>query len=475
MKLPQLDQSPEFVNALLNATAELILVLNPQGHILRFNRACEEATGYEAAEVLGCPFFDIFLRPEDREIKRAAVRSICNRPAQATQMNEAEVVWLDKRGAALCVAWKYTAVCDDAGRVNYIISAGTEISRQRRIEKALRESEERYALALQGAKDGIWDWNIESGEVYFSPRWKAMLGYDEHEIGQHSRDWWERIHPSDKETLQAAVESHLAGQTPHLECEYRIMHKDGTYRWMLARGLAIRDESGKPYRMAGSQTDMTERKVAEQQLLHDVFHDALTGLPNRVVLLERIEQILTRAKHEEQGCFAILFLDLNDFKKVNDSLGHAIGDLLLKAVAGRLKGCLRSDRAVARETPHTSPLSMPGVAELCAGTKPQLLASGTEDMVARLGGDEFTIVLENIQPDDEVHTVARRIYEELERPFYLSGHTVQIGVSIGIVLSSSPQQSPDDLISRADAAMYEAKEKARISGRSQAYIYETTS
>jgi PAS domain S-box-containing protein len=474
----QLDHNPEFVNAILNAAASLILVVDVQGHIVRFNRACEEATGYDAVEVLGRPFFDIFLRPEDREIKRAALSSICNHPSQATQMNETEVVWLDKTGSPLCVAWNYTALCDETGTVCWIVSVGTEISGQRRIEKALRESEERYALALQGANDGIWDWNLQNGDVYFSPRWKAMLGYSEDEIGHEAQDWWERVHSADKENLETAVQQHLAGITPHLECEYRILHKDGTYRWMLARGLAIRDEKGKPHRMAGSQTDMTEWKVTEHQLLHDVFHDSLTGLPNRVVFLERVEQMLARARRKENDGFAVLFLDLNGFKNVNDQLGHPIGDQLLKAVASRLKRCLRRDDTVSREVPQIEPPimpSLPGAAEMKAGAKPKLAASGTQDMVARLGGDEFTVVLENITGADEVQAVARRIYEELDRPFNLSGQIVQVGVSIGIVLSSPQQQSSDDLISQADAAMYEAKEKSRVSGQSQACIYQLKS
>lgn len=468
-----LDHNPEFVTALLNAAANLILVVDALGHIVRFNRACEEATGYDAAEVLGQPFFDIFLRPEDREIKRAAFKSICNNPAQARQVHETEVVWLNKKGAPLCVAWNYTALCDAAGNVCYIVSAGTEISGQRRIEKALRESEERYALALQGANDGIWDWNLKSGDVYFSPRWKAMLGYREDEVGQEPKDWWERVHPADKENLETAIQQHLTGKTPHLECEYRILHKEGTYRWMLARGTAIRDKNGEPHRMAGSQTDMTERKVTEQQLLHDVFHDALTGLPNRVVFLERVDQMLARAKRKENYQFAVLFLDLNGFKNVNDQFGHPIGDQLLKAVAARLKRCLRRDDTIAREAPQIAPpiLTLPGAAEMKVGAKPKLVANGTQDMVARLGGDEFTVVLEDVVDGNGVCTVAQRIYEELDRPFNLSGQIVQIGVSIGIVLSSLQQQSPDEIISQADTAMYEAKEKSRVSGQSQVCLY----
>ncbi len=465
-----LDTSPEFVAALLDASANLILVLDNAGVIVRFNRACEEATGYRAAEVLGRSLFDTFLRPEDREIKRDVFGAMCGNPAQAMQRNEAEVIWLDKNGAELCVEWNYTALGDDHC-VRYIVSVGTEVTRQRRIEKALRESEERYALALQGANDGIWDWNLETDEVYFSPRWKAMLGYHDAEIGSSVEEWLKRVHPADLQGLQAAIQCHVEGKTPHLECEYRILHKDDTYRWMLARGLAIRDESGQPHRMAGSQTDMTERKIAEQQLLHDVFHDALTGLPNRVVFLERVEQMIARAERRDSYRFAVLFLDLNNFKTVNDTLGHPIGDQLLKAVALRLKRCLRRDDTIAREAPH-EPLLPMGRIEIISGERPKPLSANLTDMVARLGGDEFTVVLEEVADVDEARQVAQRIDEELGRPFNLNGQIVHAGVSIGIVLSSALHKTPDDLVTQADAAMYEAKEKARISGQSQVCVFE---
>ena len=473
-----LDKNPEFVAALLDTSSNLILVLDCSGTIVCFNRACEEITGYGTSEVLGHCLFDIFLRPDDKESKQEAFEMICSNPAQAMQMNEAEVVWLDKKGAELYVEWKYTALGDAMGRVRYIVSVGAEVSRQRCTERALRESEERYSLALQGAKDGIWDWNLETDEVYFSPRWKAMLDYQDGEIGSSIEDWFNRVHPADSEGLKEAIQHHLDGKTPHLECEYRILHQDETYRWMLARGLAVRDENGKLHRMAGSQTDMTERKVAEHQLLHDAFHDALTGLPNRVVFLERVEQMIARAQRRDDYCFAVLFLDLNNFKTVNDTLGHLVGDQLLKAVASRLKQCLRRDDTIAREAPQVHPPFHPPFHTLLdKALNPDMRSSSgaLSDMVARLGGDEFTIVLEDVSGVGEARAVAQRIYEEIECPFNINGQIVNASVSIGIVLSSGAHQTPDELVAQADVAMYKAKEKSRSDGQSQTCVFEAGS
>ena len=162
--------------------------------------------------------------------------------------------------------------------------------------RRLAESEERHALALQGANDGLWDWDVRADRLYFSPRWKAMIGYPEAEIGDAPGEWLGRVHPDDRAGLTQALEGHLSGATQHFESEHRIQHRDGSYRWMLARGIAVRDQSGRATRVVGSQTDVTDRRQAEQRLQHDALHDALTGLPNRVLFLDRLAQAILRAQ-----------------------------------------------------------------------------------------------------------------------------------------------------------------------------------
>ena len=157
---------------------------------------------------------------------------------------------------------------------------GFAAERQHNLE-ALRSSEERYALAMRGANDGLWDWDLTTNRIYFAPRWKSMLGYAEAQIGDSPEEWFDRVHRLDVERVKAEVEAHLAGRSSHLETECRILHDDGTYRWFLTRGLAVRDERGRAVRIAGSQSDITQRKVIEDRLQHNAFHDSLTGLPNR--------------------------------------------------------------------------------------------------------------------------------------------------------------------------------------------------
>lgn len=150
------------------------------------------------------------------------------------------------------------------------------------------ESEERYALAVRATNDGIWDWNLRTSEIYFSVRWKEMLGYRDDEIGAEVNEWFKRIHPDDRKQVRATLDTHFQDSTPHFEYEYRIQHANGTYLWVLSRGTAMRDSNGSAYRLAGSQSDITARKLAEERLAHDAVHDALTRLPNRILFLDRL-------------------------------------------------------------------------------------------------------------------------------------------------------------------------------------------
>ena len=193
-------------------------------------------------------------------------------------------------------------------------------------ESKLRLSEERYALAARGANDGLWDWTLTSGEVYWSPRWKALLGYAEHELSPRPGEWFDRVHPDDLADVQAQLEGARADGRP-FQIEHRVLHRDGAYRWMLARGLGTTDGDGF-VRVVGSHSDVTTRKQAELDLVHDSLHDSLTGLPNRVLFLERLERVLQRARRDGQPTFATMYVDLDRFKGVNDSLGHLAGDEL---------------------------------------------------------------------------------------------------------------------------------------------------
>jgi len=300
-----------------------------------------------------------------------------------------------------------------------------EINERKSAEEALRESEERYALAAHGSNDGLWDWDLRNDRIFFSYRWKTMLGYAENAVGSSPEEWFERIHPDDLSEVKAKIAAHLDGQDQHYEGEYRILHQDGSYRWVLNRGLAVRDPSGRACRMAGSQTDITLRKAAMEQLVYNAFHDSLTGLPNRALFMDRLQHVIdTQIRRDDLLLYAVLFLDMDRFKIVNDSLGHQIGDKLLVGMGRKLTECLR-----------------PG------------------DTVARLGGDEFSILLENINKLEDVYDVSNRIHLALSTPFMIDENEVYAAVSIGIALGPEHYQRAEQVLRDADIAMYQAKRR----------------
>jgi diguanylate cyclase (GGDEF)-like protein/PAS domain S-box-containing protein len=294
-------------------------------------------------------------------------------------------------------------------------------SREGALKAALQsfeESEERYALAARGANDGLWDWNLITGKIYFSPRWNHMLGYAESEQWSGPEEWFSHIHADDQERVRAEIAAHCENKTAEFVSEYRMHHTSGGYIWTLSRGIAIRDASGKAIRMAGSQTDITESKIA----------DPLTRIPNRLYFLDRLESAIESASR--QGClFAVLFIDLDHFKVVNDSLGHAAGDELLIDVAGRLRASIRTS---ARQR------------------------GPVQSVVARIGGDEFAVLLGHLQHAQEASIVAARILERIGEPFHIEGRRIFVSASIGIALSSTGS-TPEDLLRNADTAMYHAK------------------
>lgn len=295
----------------------------------------------------------------------------------------------------------------------------------RRATQALRDSEERYALAARGANDGLWDWDVRTGSVYYSPRFTELLGYQPGDWSDTASEWLKRIHADERDHFLQLTNSHSGTSDTHFELEIRMVHRDGSYRWMLCRGVYLREGNHDLVRMAGSLTDITKGKVA----------DPLTGLPNRLLFLDRLQCAWQRYSRNPQSKFAVVFLDLDNFKSINDNLGHQAGDQMLITVARRIEQCLRRADSVSRGAGDPTP--------------------------ARLAGDEFTVLLEDVDSTDGVSVVVKRLLKEVSQPIEVNGHTVIPTVSIGWALSDESATSADDILGRADQAMYRAKSEGK--------------
>lgn len=317
-------------------------------------------------------------------------------------------------------------------------------------ENALAESEFRWKFAIEGTGDGLWDWDISNNHVFFSKTWKQMLGYEENDISNKLDEWKRILHPDDFVRTMATVQDHLDGKTPFYSNEHRLLCKDGSYKWILDRGLVVsRDAQGKPLRAIGTHTDITERKQMEDLVRQQAFYDALTKLPNRRLLVDRLTLAMSLGKRTHTYG-ALLFLDLDNFKPLNDTHGHEAGDLLLIEVASRLKRCVR-------ET----------------------------DTVARMGGDEFVVVLTQLHKDREISKqetarLAEKIRAELAKPYLVeiknkSGTEIMVQhhctASIGVALFLDEKTHFNDILRNADDAMYQAKN----SGRNRVCFYQTVS
>ena len=301
-----------------------------------------------------------------------------------------------------------------------------DVTEQQKSARQLRERERRHALTERGANVGLWEWDMERDTVSYSERWRSMLGYGPDHRFDVIDDWFRRVHPDDIDSLKAAIDAHLRGDEPQFESEHRMKMVDGGYRWVLSSGLAERKSGGTASRMAGSQTDIEARRIAEERLTHDALHDPLTGLPNRALFLDRLRRALRQQQEDNGGLFAVLHLDLDRFKVVNDSLGHSVGDHLLTAIAHRLGCCVRGN-----------------------------------DTIARLDGDEFTLLLEGIENVHDATRTASRIHEQLSQPFHTDGIEIFTSASIGIATASPSHEKAEDVLRDADAAMNRAKSNGK--------------
>ena len=306
-----------------------------------------------------------------------------------------------------------------------------------RIRRQLAEHDQLFRLISENAADMIALVDSQGHRLYNSPAYQKVLGYSPEELQATST--LEQIHPDDRpRVLEAAEKARLTGQGQPLE--YRIRHKDGSWRILESTASAIRNSKGETEKLVIVNRDITERKRAEQMLVHNAFHDGLTDLPNRALFLDRLQHVVNLAKRHPNYKFAVLFIDVDEFKLYNDSLGHNAGDQLLIMIGQRLTGSLRREDTVSRPSLES-----------------RLSSDNEDDTLARLGGDEFTVLLYDIRDASDAIRVAERVAGRLAAPFTVNGQEIVISASIGIALSTTAHSGAEELLRDADIAMYRAK------------------
>ncbi len=310
------------------------------------------------------------------------------------------------------------------------------LSTARRMNEELVQERARLTAIIAGTHVGTWEWNVQTGQTVFNQEWAELLGYTLEELQPTSIQTWMRLsHPDDLEHSGKRLQQHFSGESAYYECEARMRHKEGHWVWVLDRGkVATRTADGAPLMMYGTHQDITHRKVQEETFRRSAQHDQLTGLPNRALLADRLQQALLAARREKAR-LTLMFIDIDGFKGVNDAHGHDAGDLVLRSIARRIKSCIRAS-----------------------------------DTLARIGGDEFVLLLPDQRDGPSALALAAKIRGEACRPITLSqGNSVQLSLSIGIALYPDHGETPGELTEHADRAMY----KAKRSGKNAAMLFET--
>ena len=406
----------------IDAVTDAVTTFDLEFRIVSMNPSARRIFGLDLAAVAGQRTEDLLngwqQNPPREEIRQQLIQK---------KSWKGEIQYRQPRGTVLIMEASIAAIQDSSGELTGYVAIQRDVTERNRAAEALRSSEERYALAARSTNDGIFDWDLRKEEIYYSPRWKSMLGYTENDIAGLPDEWFMLVHADDVQNLKAQIARHLKGQIPVLEGEYRIRRQDGPYVWMLARALAVRDAKGVAIRLVGSQSDISEQKAVEDQLLHEAFHDALTGLPNRVLFVDRLGVLVDRARHAKNPKhFAVLFVDVDRFKYVNDSLGHLAGDEFLIEVGRRLQSCMSE-----------------------------------KDTLARYGGDEFTILLDQMSGAWAVQAFCEKLQKAMSAPFDYQGQEFYSSLSVGSTFSTLGYERPDDMMRDADTALYQAKARGR--------------
>jgi diguanylate cyclase (GGDEF)-like protein/PAS domain S-box-containing protein len=412
------ESEERFHSVLENAPIGLSLV-DLDGRRLKVNRALCEMLGSSEEELLGKKYLED-VHPDEREASSEQFRRTLEKEAGSYTQ---ERRYVDADGH---VVWNLTSVSlitDSQGKPNHFVCLHQDITERKEAEEAIRESEERYRALAQKSSDIVTLLGADGTLRYQSPSVERILGYRPEEmVGENAFDY---VHPEDLRRVRREFVKVLADPNLRPIVEYRFRHKDGSWVWLESVGSNLLDDS-KVGEFVVNSRDVTERKTLQEQLKHQATHDKLTDLPDRQLFLERLGQALKRTTRRGRAGskVAVLFVDLDNFKVVNDSLGHEMGDKLLVRVAERLWRCIRP-----------------------------------EDTLSRFGGDEFVMLLEDVPSPRDAVRVAERIRQELRSPFVLEGRELVLRASVGIALGNGRTKSPGELLKDADTAMYRAKEE----------------
>ena len=400
----------------------------PAGRQLRANAALVRLNGYASEEEMLAATNDLergwYIHPGRRQLFKALIE----RDGQVTDF--VSEVCRHKTRERIWVRETAYAVRDAQGQVVYYEGTVEDITERHLAANALSDSETRWRLALDAAGDGVWDWRVQTGEEFYSDRLLHMFGFKRGELAHSVAALDERTHPDDLAQMAVDREAHFSGRTPTYVNEHRVRCKDGSWKWVLSRGMVVsRDAQGQPLRMIGTHTDITQRKHAEELIWHQAHIDALTGLPNRRMLRQRLNEALAHARQTESA-LAVVFMDLDNFKQVNDTLGHHEGDALLVEAAHRIQQHM-----------------------------------GRTDTLARMGGDEFTLVLAGLPAGaDPVTLLGPRLdglLDALQQPYLLGQSEVFVSASMGLAMYPADASQIEDLLRHADQALYAAKGAGR--------------
>lgn len=447
----------EVSQAIIENAKTMVIIFSLDGKVLMFNKFAQEMTGYGRKDVTGRSIADIPFLGMDTELGRMIREAV----SEKTIVQNKEICFTAKNGRKVFSLWNVDMINDTENVPVYVAAMGIDITDRKNTESRLadsyqeleslyrelvtkeielrlqfddlnardndlRRSEERYRLAVEGVNDGVWDWDGRDGRLFMSKKGRDILGIDTDEEFLTIEKWFEVILREDLDKFVVSLNKYISEpQKKHFQIEYRVKDDDDEIRWVRTRGMAIWDDDGNPVRVAGSITDITEQKLADEKIHRLAFFDSLTGLPNRALLMDRFSIAEANARRKNKS-IAVYFLDLDNFKTINDTMGHTYGDKLLLKVGEQLRLKLRKS-----------------------------------DTIARLGGDEFIMLQTNINSMDDVYKLAARMLNVFKKPWKLDDREFYVTASIGISIYPNDGTDLRELMKNADAAMYRAKEKGK--------------